>query len=359
MCLGRNPGWDRSHQRARGNRRLRSARHASPWYFSDPIKKGGPDDSLGWFGGLFRRLPQGPSPAAPEIEYGHTIQHTRAARMRNRGSSPRKRHFVRHPLRGRTDADRCRNHQFTWDARTQALHVVGDAHEWQAHGRRWGVRKEAQEDPPSGRRPRTHTTRRGAQDWLRADDPPPKPHGPRVQVSAMPKSRPERATKRHSFHLDSPIILNIWPVPGSQARALRKAAWCYHSKSSAVSKFAMLPPHRARSSLPIPRRSPLHRRSHRHQCQRIAELSLRQHGPPHPRVVGRAHGWPRRMLSPRRQNRISPCLLFRRPMRSRTLAATASRRRIFTNKSLARDERSNIGAAFNNLQSKSARRYSA
>jgi hypothetical protein len=83
LCgLGRNPGWDRSHQRARGNRRLRSARHASPWYFSDPIKKGGPDDSLGWFGGLFRRLPEGPSPAAPEIEYGHSIQHTRAARMR-------------------------------------------------------------------------------------------------------------------------------------------------------------------------------------------------------------------------------------------------------------------------------------
>ena len=107
LCgLGRNPGWDRSHQRARGNRRLRSARHASPWYFSDPIKKGGPDDSLGWFGGLFRRLPEGPSPAAPEIEYGHSIQHTRAARMRGTaaphggGECARKRR--RSPLRTQT-----------------------------------------------------------------------------------------------------------------------------------------------------------------------------------------------------------------------------------------------------------------
>jgi hypothetical protein len=225
LCgLGRNPGWDRSHQRARGNRRLRSARHASPWYFSDPIKKGGPDDSLGWFGGLFRRLPGRPLAGGSRnrIRTLYTA-HPRRADARNRGSSPRKRHFVLHPLRGRTDADRCRNHQFTWDARTQALHVVGDAHEWQAHGRRWGVRKEAQEDPPSGRRPRMHTTRRGAQDWLRADDPPPKPHGPRVQVSAMPKSRPERATKRHSFHLDSPIMKSILSgaLTCEQPRSLR------------------------------------------------------------------------------------------------------------------------------------------
>src|ERR1700722_11034803 len=83
LCgLGRNPGWDGSLQRGRGNRPVWRARHASPWYFSDPIKKGGPDDSLGWFGGLFRRLPEGPSPADTEIEYGHSIQHTRAARMR-------------------------------------------------------------------------------------------------------------------------------------------------------------------------------------------------------------------------------------------------------------------------------------
>jgi hypothetical protein len=85
-------------------------------------------------------------------------------------------------------------------------------------------------------------------------------------------------------------------VPGSQARAFRRAAWCYRSKSSAVSKFAMAAPRRfcrhasrnprcCRPIAPVLRSRShgdrrLHRRSHRHQCQRIAKLSLRQHAPP-------------------------------------------------------------------------------
>ena len=48
----------------------------------------------------------------------------------------------------------------------------------------------------------------------------------------------------------------------------------------------------------------VHRRSHRHQCQRIAQLSLWQHATAHSRFAGRADGWPGELVSPRGQNRF-------------------------------------------------------